>query len=201
MSRLRTCSRIESNSSSVLASLAWFSFFLFVSIIQKESYSELRLCKNHVMYIQSGTFLLTMSLSRIECCLISLANYAKSLKSENVWVVRKINIESCLINSVSRYNDSILFHILKANPMSPTFDMRSIVHLVRIAPRMESVIVSHFMNFVSKSSLVVGVNSFSEEEIGLGISCNILSISVHLAKILHYISPFFVVRFFFRLRN
>ena len=169
--------------------------------MQKESYSVLRLCKNYLVYIQSGTFLVTIFLSRIDFCLISLVNYTKSLKSKNVGVVREINIELRLINSVSRYNDLNLFHILEVNPMSPTLDMRSIVHWVRIVLRMDTVIVSLFRYFVSKSSLVVRVNSFSEKEIGLGISSNIPPISVHLAKTFHCISPFFIVRFSFWLRN
>lgn len=62
---------------------------------------------------------------------------------------------------------------LEANPVSPTCDIGSIEHVVRIAPRIEPVIVSLYMSFVSKASLVVGVNSFLGGEIGLGISLNI----------------------------
>ncbi len=165
--------RIESNSGSVLAPLAWSAFLLFVSIMGKDSYSELRPCKNHVVYIQSGTSLVPISWSRIEFRLILSANCATSSKSESVWVERRINIESRSINPVSRYNDSNLFHISEANPISPTCDIGSIVQVVRIAPQMESVIVSHFMSFVSKASLVVGVKSFSGGEMGLEISPNI----------------------------
>lgn len=57
VSRLKTCSKIESKSGAFLVSLAWLAFRLFVSIIWKESYSESRSLRNQAVYIQSGNSL------------------------------------------------------------------------------------------------------------------------------------------------
>lgn len=170
ISRLRTCSRIKSNWSFSLALLAWFAYLFLVSIIWKELHLKLRPFKNHVLYCQSGIFLIPISLSQVKFRLILFANCAISSKFESIGVKRWINIALHLINLVSWYSDLNFFHILEASPMSPICDIGSIVQVIRIVPWIGLVIMSYFMSLISKSSLFSKVN-FSGG-VGLEISPN-----------------------------
>ena len=95
--------------------------------MRKELYLELRPYKNYVVYCHLGTSLVPISLSQVEFCLILSANCTMLSKSESIWVEKRINIESRLINPVSQYSDSNFLHISEASPMSPICNIGSII--------------------------------------------------------------------------